>query len=501
MNTLTKDICAVIDFPAARIGSQLRPTRFGRNLELLRKLHIGFSPAFGAALKDPQHPLSQFLGRIDLRRLNADQNRTAAWLTELSYQFDLSSMRRSLSGSVIRIISRKLNVPVRGRNYALDFNTFNLALPPLIELANKFAAAITDKEIRAEARQTITEAVFARAGIELPEPQAVTLPQDQAARLDLLIDRAQALDFEDSLPTIMQALSVRDELLRSDHQLSSGDLGFVNDAITARAWKAMVKEDRVEEALELARSGGDPRVIAAVEDEAVKVLVDNCRYDEAHTLISGIDNSSRKATALLRLATAQPGFAAEAENALEELEDLNQMLFAQLTIAEIYFNSARPEESRRLLGETNTHIKQFTDSPEKAQLLFLHAQAASKCGVKAESVIDELLQARRILAGPTADISLALLKLNIAAFLYGLGRKEEITATVDEISAGASGSAIDRFLVHKTVAKTLYELGLVAEALDIYRRLLDYLPRMRASNEADLQFLNIVGDLADLFQE
>jgi len=119
---MSMEISAIINFPADRIGSKTHPNCFGRNLALLRRLHVGHSVKFAEALKDPEHLLSQFLTKIDLRKdlKNDPSDAPAIWLTELSYRFDAFYREEKAADPALRIIAENLHARVRGRRFVLD---------------------------------------------------------------------------------------------------------------------------------------------------------------------------------------------------------------------------------------------------------------------------------------------------------------------------------------------------------------------------------------------
>jgi len=117
------EISRIVTFPADRTGDKINPTVFGRNLVLLRRLRIGFSVEFAEGVKDPGHPLSLFLSKIDLSRdlQNNAAESPALWLTELSYKFDAFYLREKNDDPALRIIAEDLHVPVRNRRFVLHF--------------------------------------------------------------------------------------------------------------------------------------------------------------------------------------------------------------------------------------------------------------------------------------------------------------------------------------------------------------------------------------------
>jgi hypothetical protein len=119
-------------FPAERMTRDGRKTIFRSNLRLLDRLKVGFSIDLSAALKDPDHPISNFFATFNMGE--EMQNRslafteTARWLTELSQRFD------STGGSKgIRLMSEYLGKsdqdrsqvkPIYGRIFILYLLVF-----------------------------------------------------------------------------------------------------------------------------------------------------------------------------------------------------------------------------------------------------------------------------------------------------------------------------------------------------------------------------------------
>ena len=110
-------VAKIVRFTATRLIGKDGCGTFGRNLEFLRKIRVGFSQKFADALKDPSHPLSTFLSSIDLEEGAIPQNESVN-LFCLGLEGALKSM--SLPGCKLTIRFEKLETPVRGRELVLD---------------------------------------------------------------------------------------------------------------------------------------------------------------------------------------------------------------------------------------------------------------------------------------------------------------------------------------------------------------------------------------------
>jgi len=110
-------VAKTVNFPAARTEQN----NFGRNLQYLRTLGIGFTPQFAKALQGPEHSLSKFLLALDLESaIRCSPAQTALWLTELSVRFDAFA-REHGETQVVRVMAKKLEPTERGRRFVLYF--------------------------------------------------------------------------------------------------------------------------------------------------------------------------------------------------------------------------------------------------------------------------------------------------------------------------------------------------------------------------------------------
>lgn len=128
------------------MGPAGRPTVFGRNLNYLRRLEVGFTEKFAQALTNPRHTLTRFLSDFDLETISRETGiagiETGRWLTGLSQVFewychenDLTRTMRVPGGhrefAEFEIIHEEVTPPVRGRRFVLDYEEPQ----PIIEAA------------------------------------------------------------------------------------------------------------------------------------------------------------------------------------------------------------------------------------------------------------------------------------------------------------------------------------------------------------------------------
>lgn len=117
MGLVCGKVARAIEFCEVEVGTLNHPTLFGRNLQLLRELKIGFSQNFADAINDREHAVRRFFSIIDLEKdIRTAVVQRALWLTELSIKFDAQA-----GAPKIRLIAENLHTPIRGRRFVLHF--------------------------------------------------------------------------------------------------------------------------------------------------------------------------------------------------------------------------------------------------------------------------------------------------------------------------------------------------------------------------------------------
>ena len=118
---MSTKIAKTFRFPETLVGPAGRPTTFGRNLDCLRKLKVGFSERFAQALNNPRHTLTRFLSDFDLGSISRDTGiagiEAGRWLTSLSQAFE----QYCQESPIYRITHEEVNPSIRGRRFALDY--------------------------------------------------------------------------------------------------------------------------------------------------------------------------------------------------------------------------------------------------------------------------------------------------------------------------------------------------------------------------------------------
>lgn len=141
---MTVKIAKIAKFPETRVGPAGQLTSFGRNLEHLRRLKVGFSEKFARALENPTHTLTRFLSEFDLEKtISCETSRLLTGLTgafeEYCHEYDLTRTQCMPGGhrevAEYEIVFQELNPPIRGRRFVLDIEEPELKDKPEVLLA------------------------------------------------------------------------------------------------------------------------------------------------------------------------------------------------------------------------------------------------------------------------------------------------------------------------------------------------------------------------------